>query len=147
MKPRAWTRETAVAAMQDLAREIGRTPTYAHVVAAAGRVPGMLIIRRLFGTLRNLQIAAGLEPNRTGPPLRTICRAELHPMTEGNIVFDHLGRRLCRACRCEKLRRQRKSNRRPPVRRVIPPDVAARHSPAALSAYWGVPFPSMERAS
>lgn len=144
---RCWTQAEAIAALQLLALEMGRTPTQRESDAAADKAPSKYTLCALFGSVRAAQSAAGLDHNKSGPPPLVMCRNGLHAMEGSNVVIDHLGRRACRSCRRARSGRQRERHkRRARVRanRMVRPEIAERHSPAALAAYWHV---QMERAS
>lgn len=67
-QPRApHTRHSTIQGIQQLAVELGRTPTYDEVMADK-RLPGISVLRRLFGpgAYNQAREAAGLEPARPG---------------------------------------------------------------------------------
>lgn len=68
MKRRYWTREKVIHTVQELAAEVGHTPTAVELMRCRGLC--VTSIYREFGRLRDLMIAAGLEPRAVGHKTR-----------------------------------------------------------------------------
>ena len=64
---RHWTPETVIAALQEWARELGRTPT-AKMALKAGAKVSCWVVQREFGSWSAAIRAAGLTPNPGGRP-------------------------------------------------------------------------------
>jgi hypothetical protein len=131
---RCWTQAEAIAALQQLALELGHTPTQLEADAAGDKAPTKYTLCTLFGSVRAAQSAAGLDHNKSGPSPLVMCRNGLHAMEGSNVVIARSGRQ----------RERHKRRARVRAIRMVRPEIAERHSPAALAAYWHV---QMERAS
>lgn len=106
-----WTREKAVAALQALATRLGRVPRVADILKRDALCPWCRPIKKLFGSFRAYQRAAGLYPTKKGRRKRICCKSGRHRMTADNVLIDRRLRkqmlgftiiRRCRACKAER---------------------------------------------
>lgn len=106
-----WTRETAIAALQALAKRLGRVPRVADILKPDALCPWCRPIKKLFGGFRDYQRAAGFYPTKKGRRKGICCKSGRHRMTDDNVLIDRRLRkralgftiiRRCRACKAER---------------------------------------------
>lgn len=143
-----WTRELAILALRREAERIGRTPGQLVLRKPECIAAPEKVYRRLFGSMRNAQIAAGLKPNERGRALgwrKAKCKRG-HDRTPNNVgTQGH-----CRLCAAHWASRQGRGVMLPRRKKVAVPKLDPRRVArinAEKAAFWRITMDAPRRAS